>query len=368
MIKELQLENFKCFEKESIQLAELNLLAGLNGMGKSTVIQSLLLLRQNYENGLLHLQHKLGLNGEYTEIGNSSDLLYKFFDKKEIGIGIKTSQRRKYSWRWDAKNASDIIDEITGSFAGLEKLPLFSTNFHYLSAERVGPRPFYKTSTAKVVHQNQLGVNGEFAANYFVQNQSIKIPIPGLRRDNTIGLTLYEQLNSWLGVIRPGTRVNVIQEPNSGIVSLNFQFPFGQDAPVDYKAPNVGFGLTYIFPVLTAILASKPKTLLLLENPEAHIHPAGQAEFGILLAKAAAGGIQVIVETHSDHILNGIRLGVKSKILEPDQCNLLYFSGKGINDRYKHFIDYIKVNSSGKLSRRPEGFFDVWENMLIKLV
>jgi predicted ATPase len=368
MIKELHLENFKCFQNETIALTNLNLLAGLNGMGKSTVIQALLLLRQNYENGLLNFQKKLGLNGEYIEIGTGADLLYKYFDKREVGIQIRTTSSRKYSWKWNASLEFDIIDEISSSYGRLETLSLFSNKFHYLSAERVGPRPFYKTSTAKVIHQNQLGVNGEFAANYFAQYQGKNIPIPGLCRKQGEGLTLYEQVNSWLGVIRPGTRVVVREEPNSGIISLNFEFSLGKDSPGVYKATNVGFGLTYVFPLLTAILFSKPKTLLLLENPEAHIHPKGQAEFGLLLAKAAAGGIQIIVETHSDHILNGIRYGVKQKILDSEQCSLLFFSGKVINDRFKHLIDYIKVSSTGKLSHRPEDFFDVWEKMLVKLV
>jgi len=369
MIRELHLENFKCFQNEDIKLTNLNLLSGLNGMGKSSVIQALLLLRQNFETGLLSLKKKLDLNGEYVEIGTSADLLYKYFNDTEIGIDLKADDTKNYSWRWDGKTISEIIDEINSSCSDkLEATALFTNDFHYLSAERVGPRPFYKTSAAKVIHQNQLGVRGEFAANYFSYNQGESIAIPSLRRNDNDGLSLYEQVNAWLNVIRPGTKIAIKDTPDAGIVSLNFEFLLGKDNPGPYKANNVGFGLTYVFPLIVAILSSKPGTLLLLENPEAHIHPKGQAELGLLLAKAAAGGAQIIVETHSDHILNGIRYGVKEKILNSDLCNLLFFSGIVADTRFKHTIEYIQISPEGKLSRRPEDFFDTWENMLIKLV
>lgn len=369
MIKKLQLENFKCFLQQPFDLSNLNLLTGLNGMGKSSVIQSLLLLRQNYENGLLHLRKQLGLNGEYTQGGTSSDLLYRYFDVKEIGISLTCQDNSSLAMKWDASANSDIINGLSDiSNFEFEKYPLFNKQFHYLNAERVGPRQFYETSTYKVVHQNQLGVRGEYAANFFGVNQGIDIPIKSLVFPGTTGNTLYEQVNAWLGVIRPGTKVAIKDQPDSGTVSLSFEFVQGKDNPGSYKAQSVGFGLTYVFPLIVAVLFSKPGTLLLLENPEAHIHPKGQAELGILLAKAAAAGIQIIVETHSDHILNGVRYAVKEKMISPDLTKLIFFSGSVINERFNHHISYVKINELGKLSDRPDDFFDVWERMLTKLI
>lgn len=369
MIKTLQLENFKCFLRQPIDLSNLNLLTGLNGMGKSTVIQSLLLLRQNYENGLLHLRKQLGLNGEYIQGGTSSDLLFRYFDKKEIGISIKYDGDKNLVWRWDASNNFDILNEIgTAETNNLDTYSLFNNQFHYLNAERIGPRQYYETSTYKVRHQNQLGVRGEFAANYFGVNRDRPIPIPNLKYDSESGLTLYEQVNAWLSVIRPGTKVVVKDQPDSGTVSLHFEFVLGKDNPGPYKANNVGFGLTYVFPLLVAILASEPGTLLLLENPEAHIHPRGQAELGLLIAKAASAGIQIVVETHSDHILNGVRYAVKEKKINNELVKVIFFTGIVADNRFSHFIDYVKINEAGKLSHRPDDFFDVWEKMLTKLI
>ena len=74
-----------------------------------------------------------------------------------------------------------------------------------------------------------------------------------------------------------------------------------------------------------ALLSAKRGTLVLLENPEAHLHPQGQVRIGELIARTAASGVQILVETHSDHVLNGIRLAVHAGKIEPDQVKLQYF-------------------------------------------
>ncbi len=378
MIKTLRLQNFKCFEDEPIHLSNLNLLTGLNGMGKSSVIQSLLLLRQNFENGLLHLNHRLGLNGDYTQIGNSNDILYRYFKKKEIGITFTYNPGVTLGWVWRADDNLDSLIEIANTNMGtdLSKVPLFTSNFHYLSAERIGPRPYYETSSTKVMHQNQLGVRGEFAANYFSVYREKKIPIENLKYTNRDANgneadpnpSLYSQVNQWLSVIRPGAQARIKDQPEAGTITLQFEFLVSKDNPGAYRANNVGFGLTYVFPLILAVLASEPGTILLLENPEAHIHPKGQVELGILLARAAANGVQIIVETHSDHILNGVRIAAKRELITPEQVRLLFFKTKPEDDKQKHVIEYPVITNKGKIENWPKDFFDSWEYSMMELL
>ena len=83
----------------------------------------------------------------------------------------------------------------------------------------------------------------------------------------------------------------------------------GLDALADRMRPtNMGFGVSYALPVITAGLLAPAGSLLVVENPEAHLHPAGQSRVGRFLAHLAASGVQVVAETHSDHVLNGVRL------------------------------------------------------------
>lgn len=98
------------------------------------------------------------------------------------------------------------------------------------------------------------------------------------------------------------------------------------DAKSDFQRPqNVGFGLTQLFPIIVAILAAREGDIILIENPEVHLHPKAQQDVGTLLARVAASGVQVVVETHSDHVLNGVRLAVKSKSIVPADVAIHFF-------------------------------------------
>jgi len=370
MISGIKLKNFKCFEDETIELAPLNLWAGLNGMGKSTVIQALLLLRQNYELGSLQNDEGLSLNGEFVQIGNSIDLLYQYYKDQQIGIEITTDGTLTVKWIWDARTNIDTLPflEKQGDPEPIFKTALFGPGFHYLNAERLGPRVYFETASYDVIKRNRLGWRGEYAANYLAEFSSTQIPVPQLKYPSSSGLTLKEQLNAWLGEIRPGTRIDVTDNLDMSLVGLRYQFLGGRDAGNKFRPTNVGFGLSFLLPVLVAVLSSKPGGLLILENPEAHLHPRGQAEIGKLLAIAAANGMQIIVETHSDHILNGVRVAVKKQLIPPEQIKLLYFHGEVIDDQFKHYIQNPKIDPKGRIDQWPDGFFDEWDRQLSELL
>ncbi len=374
MIQQISLNNFKCFEDETIDFAPLTLLTGLNGMGKSTVIQALLLLRQNHELGLLQNDRGILLNGDLVQIGNSRDLLYQYFESRKIEVRIIVDEGDKEIsgfWKWDASADSDILplkgksienDDVFNS-------SLFNSNFHYLNAERIGPRVYFETSNFKVINQNQLGIRGEFAVNYLSEYQKDKIPIEELKHPDTEGSTLYEQVNAWLSEIRPGTRIDVTSNIDMSLVGLSYQFVGGRDVGNKFRPTNVGFGLSFFLPVIVAILSSKPGSLLLLENPEAHLHPMGQARIGRLLALAAAHGIQVILETHSDHIINGVRVALKEGLIKPEETKFLFFTGEVIEDQFKNYILDLEIDRNGRfMNELPDGFFDEWDRQLTKLL
>ncbi len=372
MITAVKLKNFKCFKDKTIKLSSLNLWTGLNGMGKSTFIQALLLLRQNFELGLLQKNKGLALNGELAKIGLAKDLLYQYFEKHEITIGITIDKKVSASWKWDASSESDTLPMIEHGGAPeavfKKKIPLFEDNFHYLNAERLGPRVYAETSSFNVVNRNQLGQQGEYTINYLAEFQNREISIKQLRHPKSTGLTLYEQVNAWMGEIRPGTRVNISSNLDMSLVGLRYQFLGGSDAGNRFRPTNVGFGISFLLPVLVAILSSEPGTLLILENPEAHLHPRGQAEMGKLIALAAANGVQLIVETHSDHILNGVRVAVKNGLIKPEQAQVLFFHGEVFDDQFKHYILNPKIDINGRIDQWPEGFFDEWDRQLTELL
>lgn len=369
MLTQVRLKNFKCFEDLMLELGAFTLLAGLNGMGKSSVIQSLLLLRQNYDIGLLKKNKSILLNGELVQLGNAKDLLFQYFSDPRVEIRITTKDHGTGRWQFGANVDSDNLPLLSTPQLKdpIYKASMFTREFHYLTAERLGPRTYFEISNYKVINQNQLGIRGEFAANYFYEYQRENIPIDKLKHPTATGLTLYEQVNAWLSEIRPGTRVDVTSIAELGLMGMSYQFIGGKDVSNKFRPTNVGFGLSYLFPLLVAVLASKPGALIIVENPEAHLHPQGQSRIGWLLATAAANGLQIIVETHSEHILNGARIAVKESFLSPSDCKLAFFSGEVKEDQFRHFVLNPVIDESGRLDFWPEGFLDQADKDIDKL-
>ena len=135
-----------------------------------------------------------------------------------------------------------------------------------------------------------------------------------------------------------------------------------------FKPENVGFGISYALHVVTALLAAGAGGLVIIESPESHIHPRGQAELGKLIALVAQNDVQVIIETHSDHIINGIRVAVKEGLLSEDKTTLFYFERKVAEKEQFSAITDIKLDRNGTLSDEPEGLLDEWGNQLLKLI
>ena len=151
-------------------------------------------------------------------------------------------------------------------------------------------------------------------------------------------------------------------------VNLQYSFIDGTVRTGTFRSTGVGFGISYTLPVVLALLSVNPDALILLENPEAHLHPQGQFMMGTLIAQAAASGIQVIVETHSDHILNGIRVAVHDNLIQPEKTKVYYMSRSSEAGGMYASVEEPHIYPDGSMDKWPEGFFDEWEKSLEKLL
>ena len=141
---------------------------------------------------------------------------------------------------------------------------------------------------------------------------------------------------------------------------MKYAYEIGGDTTPAYSAINVGFGLSYALPIVVALLASERDSLLLIENPEAHLHEAAQSELGMMIARAAEAGIQVIVETHSNHVLNGILMASKrfeEEDIGIDRNNVKLYYMKKAADGLQSVAEEVKIVGDGKIDHQPEGFF-----------
>jgi predicted ATPase len=367
----MRLFNFKSFLDQKIDLAPLTLLSGLNGVGKSTALQAMALLRQSMNAGVLNGDGWL-LNGDLVELGTGDDVLHENFNEPVIGIDL-IEWGKTFSWRVRYVLGADVLPY---SSSGLEAKPvaipeaLFGSAFQYLRADRVNPATSYSKSFDTAGRRGFMGPRGEYSAHFLSLFRNSIVP-EKLRYQQNDLLTpgLLTQVNAWMQEFSPGVAIDVHDIERTDFVRLSYQY--GGSAGINasnnsYRPTNVGFGLTYSLPIVIACLSTPPGGLILLENPEAHLHPKGQAAMGRLMALAAASGVQILVETHSDHVLNGIRLAVKQRDIEPEATCVHFFSRDKANGCA--IIDSPRINAEGRLSHWPNDFFDQWDKSLDALL
>jgi Uncharacterized conserved protein len=395
VIDRLTLHNYKAFQHAELPLGPLTLLTGLNSSGKSSVLQSLALLRQSYDSGdlavapLLPEARRAGLrasvanqgfllNGELVGLGTGEDVLHEDFTEDEPRISLAVDEG-PYHYGWTAayeaeQNLLPLLDaDLPDTSEGERERPagpeavtpaFFTAPFQYLHADRISPAEFYPRDHQVAIGRGFLGVHGEHTVNFLMHHADDTVPEGPLRHPKAVSDLLLDQTAAWMGELCPGVDIKAEAIKGTDVVSLSYGFQGTLGATRRRRPSNVGFGLTYVLPIVVACLSARPGGLVLLENPEAHLHPQGQTQMAMLAASAAVQGAQVIMETHSDHVLNGVRLAVKQGRVAPAQVVLHYFRGNGTGAE----IISPQVNADGRIDQWPSGFFDELENTLDQLI
>lgn len=375
MLTRLDLSNFKCFANLELDFAPVTLLCGLNGMGKSSAIQALLVLRQSYEQRVLR-EGGLALGGRLADIGTGKDAL---FDGAETDI-IEFSLRRDDVTEpcvlaYDYDRASDRLNMLPSEaapdrFGGYgvpeswRDAPPFGGTLHYVNAERVGPRKIYALSET-FARGSDLGARGEYALNYLNAHGTDVHAKDDPRFEDCASRSLADGIEKWLAEVSPGVHLRLEPVPNADALVAGFMFNRKGDVKTrPYRATNVGFGLSYVLPLLVAMFAPKG-SLCLIENPEAHLHPRGQTRLADLAVRATMAGVQVIVETHSDHFMDGVRIAVRNGLIAPEGAAFHYFER---GDEGAAVVSSPRIDRDGRLSEWPAGFFDQHEENLARLL
>lgn len=374
MLKKLHLQNFKCFADQKIDFAPLTLLTGINGAGKSSVIQALLFMQQSFsepdavitlpdnttEQANQALPH---FSGMLCNLGIAEEVLYAAAGNNKLHVALEFSEHRF--------SLSCFISE--NGYASEPSRITVGKIFHqlaFLHAERIAPSTLFPIPNPLQRFYNFIGNHGQFAASILEQRGYENITYASRGQPNLLAeaasgqpTTLLQQTEFWLSKLGMSVHIHTEQPRGTDMVTLRFSFPDDLSRH-GYRPTNVGFGLTYALPVFVATLSAGPNAFIIVENPEAHLHPKGQAIMGHFLARAAACGIQILLETHSDHVLNGIRLAVKKSILPPDDVFINFFA---------HTPDGVtvlrpRIDQDGHIDQWPEDFFDEWDKQLAGLL
>jgi len=230
---------------------------------------------------------------------------------------------------------------------------VFSQSFYYLNAERLGPRNY---QTMESYDQAHCGFHGEHTFDMIYQNAQRRIPNENCFTNNESKSvkTLEKQVEYWLDYVIPGTEVRF----SSDLAMRLSQMTVKQTVlNTDFQSPhNFGFGASYVLPVIVTGLLAEPGSMIIVENPEAHLHPAGQSRIGRFLSQIAKSGVQIIIETHSEHVINGVRLQTLNSDATPADLCINYFSIDP--SKNNHIVKRLHLNDNMDILEWPDGFFD----------
>ena len=384
MLTGLELGNFKCFESLQLHLAPLTILCGVNGAGKSSVIQALLLLHQSQITGD---SNSLVLGGNFIDLGTGHDILFEEATSETIQFSLQHSDLSESLWlgyecikngsRLDPIRVNSKLihndsrfhiqstsrERLLRTIRQWEHLPPLGGRLHYVSADRTDSRRLHPHSEV-MVRLDDMNTRRPCILNYLANFQNTVMQTGDPRCEHTSSRQTFSVVEHWFQRVSASACLRLESLTDDDASIAGFSFARHKDIETrQYRPTNVGFGLSQVIPVLVALL-EPPKALCMIENPEAHLHPRGQTRLAELAVRASLAGLQVIVETHSDHFLDGVRIAVRDGVLAPDKIAIHHFQRTGTRTE----VSSPTIAVSGRLSFWPEGFFDQHEENLSRLL
>ena len=380
MIRKISLGNFKLFRKKTVfdRLTSINILTGINGRGKSTLFQSLLLPRQSLMNSMYTKQFIL--NDPLVKLGNAIDVKNKSANRSShilFGYEVDSQNVELYMSATDENDQFLTLNmlNINGVAQDISDIPIFGflpntselarspfvrqlLSITYISADRKGPDLSYKASK----DVDFIDPRGEYVPCVLYNHnndaidksliESLYSIFPGLSDEDTQDVTTVQgMLDFWMSKMFGSTKVKTNYIFSVNLYSLNYTV---NNNVREYKPTNVGFGYSYVLPIFVAGLTAHTDQILIIENPEAHLHPMAQSILGKFLSWISVyGGVQVFVETHSEHIVNSFRVLLAQQVIKSKDVNILFF-----DDDFVDYYKKIEVDDKGRISCWPARFFD----------
>ena len=334
-ITKLNLQNFKSYVYQDFEFKKITLLTGLNGAGKSTIFQALRMFWQELNTGYIVI----------NEYGELKTLKNKNTRDDYFSLTLDIEEKKDYQiWHNSKENTSGTEGDISAS-------KFRNINLVYISANRLGPTEFQHIRNENIVINNNVGINGEYTLDVLSKYRDVNLP-ESFKDEVSKQNILINHVEKWLRVISPNTKLEIELNKKMNVASFTSN---------GFTPLNIGFGISYTLSVIVQLLVSiiqlnkGIKTVILLENPEAHLHPKGQTKIAELIAKIANLGVQVIVETHSDYILDGLRLAVKDGKINHKDTKLYYLE---LDEEDNTEVKSPQIDKDGYLDEWPENFFD----------
>lgn len=376
MIKTICIKNYKALrDTQTLRIGNMTLLTGVNGRGKSSFLQMLLLLSQSVLRG--DVIDSLILNGEWIQMGSFDDIVNSYSKDKKIKIILGTDNdiENQYEFSFAASDENEQIGKLM-SFGvnGQEILEPYSADERVEDLEgNAKEAPQMEGSISDYIDLQNLRRLYYIAADRHSAPFETKRVSTNLlwnpQGDNVMQFVSqmkkeqFEEVGKILSEIFDGATFKTDMPDGSSQVLLYLD---SMDNGNDYRPVHVGYGFSYVLSLIVAGIVSKEGETIIIENPEAHLHPTAQSHLmNWYLSYVIGKGVQVFVETHSDHIVNTTLLAVKDGTTR-NGVEILYFDRmKGTEDVY---VSNLELTSTGVVKNPPIGFCDQYANDLLNLM
>jgi len=339
MLKRIRLENFKSWRELDIDLAPLTLLFGTNSSGKSSVLQALLLLLQSIERESINFG---GGKNDYVNLGSFRDVVYKHNDKQKIKISYWHKSPYK---RLDKEETTAIQEEngvVSSNIDPIAQDTLFDfevndPGLHYLGPIRQNAQRSYLWSGAA---PRRIAMDGENTVAAIIASKKK-------------GQSLSPDIAHWMQQMGLVNQFKVAPIDNGD----RFYETRVKIGDTESSLLDVGFGVSQVLPVITLMFFAPEGSIVLLEQPELHLHPSAQAVLGdLFLHVAEKRNLQLIIESHSEHLLRRLQRRIAESdhaFANPDNIKA-YFCDKG---EAGSTIREVEVDRFGQINNWPDNFF-----------
>ena len=228
---------------------------------------------------------------------------------------------------------------------------LAPSRFQSLSAYRIPPMEFYAPHPGQ---GPRVGLWGEHLGQALFDLRTLESDLAVLSGSGPApggSTNALQVLNRWwqhlFGI--EGLRAGVAE-----LGRIGYEVSVATGVVEDLKLYQVGTGLSQTLPILASVVLSKPDDMLIMDTPEAHLHPAAQHRITELFVAAAKQKRRFVLETHSDQIVNRLCLAVKKKELGPEDVKIYFISQEGDSS----YAEEVAVDENGRVRNWPKGFLD----------